>query len=60
MMMFDDMVGGWGWPNDDVSKKYTRKKLCLRAQKKAWNFLNFFLCGNFFMSIYCIIVSVIH
>jgi hypothetical protein len=29
MMMFDDKVGGWGWPNDDVSKKYTKKKnLC--------------------------------
>ena len=26
MMMFDDKVGGWGWLNDDVSKKYTRKK----------------------------------
>ena len=27
-MMFDDKVGGWGWLNDDVSKKYTRKKTC--------------------------------
>ena len=26
MMMFDDKVGEWGWLNDDVSKKYTRKK----------------------------------
>ena len=26
MMMFDDKVGGWGWINDDVIKKYTRKK----------------------------------
>ena len=26
MMMFDDKVGGWGWLNDDVIKKYTRKK----------------------------------
>ena len=35
MMMFDDKVGGWGWLNDDVIKKYTRKKkLCLRAHKK--------------------------
>ena len=25
MMMFDDKVGGWGWLNDDVIKKYTRK-----------------------------------
>ena len=35
MMMFDDKVGGWGWINDDVIKKYTRKKkrFCLRAQK---------------------------
>ena len=23
MMIFDDKVGGWGWLNDDVSKKYT-------------------------------------
>ena len=22
MMMFDDKVGGWGWLNDDLSKKY--------------------------------------
>ena len=29
MMMFDDKVGGWGWLNDDVSKKYTRKKTIL-------------------------------
>ena len=35
MMMFDDKVGGWGWLNDDVSKKHTRKKkLWLHAQKK--------------------------
>ena len=34
MMMFDDKVGGWEWLNDDVIKKYTRKKnFCLRAQK---------------------------
>ena len=26
MMMFDDKVGGWGWLNADMSKKYTRKK----------------------------------
>ena len=26
MMMFDDKVGGWEWLNDDVIKKYTRKK----------------------------------
>jgi hypothetical protein len=40
MMMFDDKVGGWGWLNDDVSKKYTRKKtLFVCAEKKGWNFL---------------------
>ena len=32
MMMFDDKVGGWGQLNDDVSKKYTRKKAFF------WNF----------------------
>ena len=26
MMMFDDKVGGWEWLNDDVIKKYIRKK----------------------------------
>ena len=26
MMMFDDKAGGWEWPNDDVIKRYTRKK----------------------------------
>ena len=35
-MTFDDKVGGWGWLNDDVTKKYTRKKNC---QKKCWDFL---------------------
>ena len=32
MMMFDDKVGGWGWLNDDVNKKYIRKKnfVCMR------------------------------
>ena len=35
MMMFDDKVGGWGWLNDDVSKKYTRKNtLAACAEKK--------------------------
>ena len=35
MMMFDDKVGGWGWLNADVSKKYTRKKnfFCVRRKK---------------------------
>ena len=27
MMMFDDKVGGWGWQNDDVIKKYTGKTI---------------------------------
>ena len=40
MMMFDDKVGGWGWLNADVIKKYTKKKLCLHAQTKGSNFLN--------------------
>ena len=31
LMMFDDKVGGWGWLNDDVIKKYTRKKKLLFA-----------------------------
>ena len=31
MMMFDDKVGGWEWLNDDVIKKYTRKKKLLFA-----------------------------
>ena len=39
MMMFDDKVGGWGWLNADVIKKYTRKKtLFACAEKKGWNF----------------------
>ena len=40
MMMFDDKVGGWGWLNDHVSKKYTRKKtLAACAEKKVGIFL---------------------
>ena len=38
MMMFDDKVGGLGWLNADVIKKSTRKKLCLRAQRKRLEF----------------------
>ena len=51
MMMFDDKVGGWGWLNDDVIKKYTRKKtLFACTEKKVGIFLKkLFLCGNFFM-----------
>jgi hypothetical protein len=40
MMMFNDKVGGWGWPNDDMSKKYTRKKTLFSCtEKKGCNFL---------------------
>ena len=40
MMMFDDKLGGWGWLNDDVSKKYTRiKTLAVCAEKKVGIFL---------------------
>ena len=37
MMMFDDKMGGWGWLNDDVIKKYTykeKKTLFACAEKK--------------------------
>ena len=41
--MFDDKVGGWGWLNADMIKKYTRKKtLFACAEKKVGIFLNFF------------------
>ena len=46
MMMFDDKVGGWGWLNDDVIKKYTRKKktfVCVH--RKQGFFEHFFLCN---------------
>jgi hypothetical protein len=33
MMVFDDKVGGWGWLNDDVSKKYKRKKTLVARAK---------------------------
>ena len=44
MMMFDDKVGGWGWLNDDVSKKIcTRKKPLFEcAEKKVGIFLIIF------------------
>ena len=50
MMMFDDKVGGWGWLNDDVIKKYTYKGknfVCVR-RKQGWNLKNKppFLCSN--------------
>jgi hypothetical protein len=60
MMIFDDKVGGWGWLNDDVIKKYTRKKLCLRAQKKKFGIFlrNFFYVVTFFKSIFfCLILA---
>ena len=31
MKMFDDKVGGWGRLNDDVIKKYARKKKLMFA-----------------------------
>ena len=34
MMMFDDKVGGWGWLNADVIKKYTRKKTLFACAEK--------------------------
>ena len=37
-MMFDDKVGGWGWLNDDVSKKYKRKKTSFACEKKKLEF----------------------
>jgi hypothetical protein len=40
MMMFDDKVGGWGWLNADVIKKYTRKKTLFACTEKR---LEFFL-----------------
>ena len=38
MMMFDDKVGGWGWLNDDMSIKYTRKKTLAACTKKRLEF----------------------
>ena len=49
MMMFDDKVGGWEWLNDDVIKKYTRKKKLLFAC--AENKVVFFLKKNFFYAV---------
>ena len=34
MMMFDDKVGRWEWLNDDVIKKYTRKKTLFACTEK--------------------------
>ena len=39
-MMFDDKVGGWEWLNDDMIKKYTRKKTFVWVRRKqGCNFL---------------------
>ena len=50
MMMFDDKVGGWGWLNADMIKKYTRKKtLFACAEKKVGTFFkkkNFMQCPS--------------
>ena len=48
MMMFDDKVGGWGWLNDDVIKKYTymeKKTLFVSAENK----VGYFFLFDFFM-----------
>ena len=34
MVMFDDKVGGWGWLNADMSKKYTRNQLSVYLNRK--------------------------
>ena len=34
MMMFDDKMGGWGWLNAHVIKKFTRKKTLLACTEK--------------------------
>jgi hypothetical protein len=40
VMNIDGKVGGWGWLNADMIKKYTRKKtLFACAEKKGLNFL---------------------
>ena len=38
MMMFDYKVGGWGWLNADVIKKYTRKKTLFACTEKKVGF----------------------
>ena len=45
-MMFDDKVGGWGWLNADVIKKYTRKKTLFVCEEKK---VGTFLKNPFFM-----------
>ena len=50
MMMFDDKVGGWGWLNDDVIKKYTymgKKTLFVCAENK----VGFFFFKSFFYAV---------
>ena len=46
MMMFDDKVGGLGRLNDDVIKKYTRKKTLFECTEKK---IGIFLKKTFFM-----------
>ena len=46
MMMFDDKMGGWGWPNADVIRN--KKKKCPRTEKLFWTlFFLIFLSGVF-------------
>ena len=39
MLMFDDKMGGWGWLNHDVSKKYTSKKTLFDSSEGIYFFL---------------------
>ena len=51
MMMFDDKVGGWGWLNDDVSKKYTKKiTLAACTEKKVGIFFKTLFYAVIFFS----------
>ena len=40
-------MGGWGWPNADVSKKQEKKSF-LSVHRKRVNFLNFFYAVPFY------------
>ena len=67
MLMFADKVGGWGWTNDDVSKKKISKgkNFSLQAREKSklifGIFFQTFLCSTFFVStFFCVIFRVIH
>ena len=50
MLMFADKVGGWGWPNADVSTK----KVHIQGK-------NSFFCSTFIIStFFCVIFMVIY